>query len=160
MATWPHDLAAATALLRDYTHFLLHNPVAPVEVCVGDFARELEALPQRYSGDHSGAVFLAWRGEEPVGCLIVRMLQGQTEAAELKRLFVKDESRGQGAGKALLHAGIDWAQQQNASEVLLDTVPAVMPQAVRLYESMGFCLSPPHNQKPLVGIVWYRLTLR
>ena len=58
-------------------------------------------------------------------------------ACLLDRMVVLPEYRGKGVGKALTRAVIDFARQNDAVKVWLDTSPK-LAEAVALYESMGF----------------------
>jgi hypothetical protein len=41
----------------------------------------------------------------------------------------------------------------------LDTVPAAMPEANRLYEAMGFRRVERYNKNPVADVVFFRLGL-
>lgn len=66
-----------------------------------------------------GLFMLAWRGEEPVGCVGVRLLSA--EIAELKRMFVTPAVRRLGYGSELIAAAERAALGLGASVMRLDT---------------------------------------
>ena len=76
----------------------------------------------------------------PSGVAQVRFRHGLWFAAEdclLEDLFVRDDARGQGVGRALVQATIDLARERGCRRVELDVNDA-NPPAVALYESLGF----------------------
>ncbi len=54
---------------------------------------------------------------------------------ELSSLHVSQELRGQGVGKKLLHAAVQWARGQGAKRLYISAHPAVESQA--FYRAMG-----------------------
>ncbi|MBA3046453.1 MAG: GNAT family N-acetyltransferase [Candidatus Thermoplasmatota archaeon] len=58
-------------------------------------------------------------------------------ACLLDRMVVHPEYRGKGVGKTLTRAVIDYARQNKAAKVWLDTSPKLV-EATALYENMGF----------------------
>ena len=76
----------------------------------------------------------------PSGVAQLRFRYGLWYAAEdclLEDLFVRDDARGQGVGRALVQATIDLARERGCRRVELDVNDA-NPPAVALYESFGF----------------------
>ena len=75
----------------------------------------------------------------PLGVAQVRFRFGVWWAAtdcELEDLFVSEEARGQGLGRALVQAVIDAARERGCRRVQLDVNDA--NRALGLYESFGF----------------------
>lgn len=66
----------------------------------------------------------------------------------MKRLFVKDEFRGQKIGVKLIEKLITEAKQIGYKKIRLDTFPAKMGKAVSLYESYGFREIAPYYHNP------------
>jgi GNAT superfamily N-acetyltransferase len=83
----------------------------------------------------AGAFFVVRRGEQVVGSVGVERLDERT--AELHRLYLDAELRGQGTGRALTEAVLDWCRARGIARLILwsDTRFA---QAHRLYLRMGF----------------------
>lgn len=111
-------------------------------VCSHRLAEEIAALPGPYA-QPAGALFLAWAddGDGPVGCIGVRPHHGH--AAEIKRLYVRPEARGTGAGRMLIQAAIQCARGLGYGEVLVTTLPDSMPVAASMYERLGFEVAGP-----------------
>jgi putative acetyltransferase len=158
-AEWPGDEAAATALLRNYANFLLHNPAGPVNICLEGYARELASLPELYS-EPNGTLLLAFIKDEPAGCVAIKVRHDRPGATEMKRLWVDPTYRGKRIGELLIDAAIGWSRDHGHDTLLLDTVPEAMPQAVALYRAMGFKETARHNKNPVHGLMFFERTLR
>jgi GNAT superfamily N-acetyltransferase len=61
----------------------------------------------------------------------------EAEDCWLEDLFVRDDSRGQGLGRALTEAAIERARERGCARIELDANEA-NPAAVGLYEALGF----------------------
>lgn len=72
----------------------------------------------------------------------------------MKRLWVRPGGRGLGIGRALAQSVLDRAVAAGCPAIYLDTVPAVMATAHRLYLELGFTPCAPYNQNPIEGIVY------
>ena len=59
------------------------------------------------------------------------------EMADLNRVIVQPDVRGQGIGASLVRAGVDWASAVGAHRMLLEVQPGNEP-AVALYRRLGF----------------------
>ncbi len=161
--TSPATLAAARELLLEYGHFVAAHPNVAT-FCFGTLQQEADGLPGSYLNQRGGAIvagtpqklpekwlgFVAWRSL-PVPDL--------AHAWELKRLWIRPESRGSGLGRILVQAVIDRAISAGKSILLLDTSPDAMPAAYRLYRDMGFLECPAYNGLSLNGIVYLRKDL-
>lgn len=115
------------------------------------FREELAAFPTIY-GPPGGAMLLLMDGEDCVGCVGIRALEG--DAAELKRMYVAPTSRGQGFGRLLLDAACGAARELGYARVRLDTVPS-MQSAIRLYRAAGFSEIPPYRYNPRPGALYF-----
>jgi putative acetyltransferase len=78
-------------------------------------------------------------GDRLVGC---GACVNHGEYGELKRMFVRPESRGQGVGRALLAALEAHAVQAGLTWLRLETGTA-QPEAIRLYEQAGYTRRGP-----------------
>ncbi|MFC0496846.1 GNAT family N-acetyltransferase [Streptomyces mutabilis] len=84
--------------------------------------------------------------------------------AEIRMLAVARETRGRGAGEALVRACVDRARAvEGCVRVVLSTQRAMRP-AHRLYERLGFVRTPDRDWNPLPGLdditlLAYALTL-
>ncbi|HVH23217.1 MAG TPA: GNAT family N-acetyltransferase [Pseudonocardia sp.] len=84
----------------------------------------------------AGALLLARSGGRAVGVVGVRGLG--PGVAELKRMYVTPAARGLGAGRALLDAAVTTASGLGFRVLQLQTRPADMAVAHRLYRERGF----------------------
>lgn len=91
-----------------------------------------------------GSFLLAYLNGEPVGCV---GLKGPGPVAEIKRLWVSDNARGQGLAKRLMNAVEAEAVMLGMHTLRLDTNSA-LPEAVKLYQSTGWKEIPRFNDDP------------
>ena len=84
---------------------------------------------------HIHDVFVAYDGELPIGCAAFKKYSEIT--AEVKRVFVKKEYRGQGIAKLLMEQVEHKAREKGYQELILETgMP--MKSAIGLYSSIGY----------------------
>ena len=143
------DWTTARALIERYAQLLA------VDLSFQDFAKELDALPYEY-GPPTGAFFLAFERDSPVGCVGLRRVSATV--AEIKRLFTVPEYRGFGVGRQLAERIIQAGRTLGYSRLLLDTLPT-MTEAQDLYESLGFRHTEPYRFNPIAGTVFLALDL-
>ncbi|MHB1341532.1 MAG: GNAT family N-acetyltransferase [Coriobacteriia bacterium] len=126
----PAALADVRALLLQYRAWL--GPL----VGTTTLTEEIASLPEPYAPP-GGALLLARDGTgQAAGCVGVR--RHSECACEIKRLFVREDSRGHGLGRALARAGMDQARAMGYSEMYLITLPDVMDNAISMYRGLGF----------------------
>ena len=89
--------------------------------------------------NYYAAIWIATLNGDVVGSIALRDLGNDT--LELKRMYLRTESRGRGAGRRLLATALDWARANGAATVKLDTTEA-METARALYEANGFVRVP------------------
>jgi GNAT superfamily N-acetyltransferase len=95
-----------------------------------------------------GAWLVAYAGEEPVGCGGIKRLGDS--AAEIKRVFLREDARGRGAGRALMVALEDAARDLGYSRVRLDTGDR-QPEALALFRAIGFREIADYNGNPFAS---------
>ncbi|AAQ60619.1 Ribosomal protein S18 acetylase RimI [Chromobacterium violaceum] len=90
--------------------------------------------------------FAVIRGEEgaALGCGAVCCA---AEYGELKRVFVKPESRGMGAARALLSFLEEQARARGCETMMLET-GIHQHEAIRLYQRAGYDFCPPFGDYP------------
>ena len=135
------ELDATRAIIREYAASL------GVDLCFQDFDAELASLPGAY-GEPRGAQLLVTVGNALAGCCALRPLE--TNACEIKRLYVRPAFRGPGLGRQLAEAMLDCARRAGYDCVLLDTLTE-MEAARALYQELGFEEVPPYHHNPLSG---------
>ena len=148
-ADTPSELEAVGLLFRQYETFL------NVDLRFQHFEEELACLPGQYAPP-SGALLIAFVGDQPAGCVALRRLD--TSACEMKRLFVRPEVRRTGLGRRLAQEIIAWAREIGYTVMRLDTLDR-LAEAMRLYESLGFRRTAPYYHNPLPGVVYWALDL-
>jgi GNAT superfamily N-acetyltransferase len=148
------DVAAVRRLMEAYGAYLAANPAGAANICLEGYGHELEGLPGEYA-----VLLLAWVDGEAAGCVAMRTLPVGERACEMKRLWVEGAFRGLGLGRRLVEEAIGWAKRMGFEAMYLDTVPAAMPEANRLYEAMGFRRVERYNKNPVADVVFFRLGL-
>ena len=78
---------------------------------------------------------IARDGHAAVGCGALR--RRTASIAEVKRVFVRRDSRGQGIARAIMHELEQLARDAGFNEIWLET-GLRQPAAIRLYESLGY----------------------
>jgi putative acetyltransferase len=151
--TQPEDIDAVRGLFREYAEAL------GVDLCFQQFDEELASLPGDYAPPR-GALFLATIDGHPAGCCALRPLDNADypNAAEMKRLYVRDRFRGSGLGRELAEAILAAAREAGYSCVLLDTLDD-MEAARALYEELGFKDIPPYYHNPIPGAHYLKADL-
>jgi ribosomal protein S18 acetylase RimI-like enzyme len=114
---------------------------------------DLEQLdhPDVHILPNSGAIFLAKLNDEIVGT--VAMVKTGEGTFELAKMSVTPAVQGRGAGQLLAEAAIDYARQQNAHLIWLESNRRAKA-ALRLYERVGF------REVPLIPSPYARADIR
>lgn len=130
-----------------------------VDLCFQGFEAELASLPGDYATPR-GALLLAQVDGALAGCCALRPMDNSDypNAAEMKRLFVRQAFRGLGLGRQLSEAILDEARRAGYSCVLLDTLDD-MEAARALYEDLGFVEIPPYYHNPYAGAHYLKVDL-
>ncbi|MGO9339522.1 MAG: GNAT family N-acetyltransferase [Terracidiphilus sp.] len=152
-------VAQARELLLEYGRFVIAQPGA-ARFCFGSLEKEAARLPHSYL-DQGGGCLMAHVDQDPAGFVAWRTIPDRVEqdAWELKRLWVRPVARGLALGRALTQAVLDRAAAHGRKAVYLDTAPASMGAAHRLYLEMGFEPCAPYNDNPVEGLAWLRKAL-
>ncbi len=152
-ALTPADLAQVHAIFREYAQSL------KVDLCFQNFDEELSSLPGEYA-EPRGALLLAHVNGEVAGCCALRPLDSSdySNAAEMKRLYVRQPFRGLGLGRQLAEAILDAARHAGYACVLLDTLDD-MEAARALYEDLGFEEVPPFYHNPHAGAHYLKVDI-
>jgi ribosomal protein S18 acetylase RimI-like enzyme len=141
----PADADPLRELFREYFAWL--GP----EGWFTDVEAEIAALPGGYE-----ALLVARMDSGPVGCVALKPLPDGT--SEMKRLYVRPDARGSGAGRALVEASIVRARELGYAVMRLDTLPR-MDAARSLYTSLGFRPIERYNDNPIEGVLFFELDL-
>jgi putative acetyltransferase len=150
-AVSPEEVSRARFLFEEYARGL------GISLCFQNFEKELAELPGAYSPP-SGRLLLAFDEENLAGCVALRKIS--EGACEMKRLYVRPEFRGHGRGRALALKIIEEARILGYERICLDTLSAQMPEAIRMYRSLGFREIEPYYENPVEGALFMELTLK
>jgi GNAT superfamily N-acetyltransferase len=160
-ATHAHALEQARTLMLEYGRFVIAQPGA-ARFCFGALEREAAGLPQSYLEQGGGCLlaqvagnpegFVAWRAIEPTDKV-------EADAWEMKRLWVRPSARGLGLGRKLSQAVLDRARAARRKAVYLDTAPASMGAAHRIYLELGFEPCGAYNNNPVEGLAYLKKRL-
>lgn len=149
----PAELDAVRDIFREYASTL------GVDLCFQGFDAELAQLPGDYA-EPRGALLVAVVEGAVAGCCALRPLDtaDYSNAAEMKRLYVRKAFRGFGLGRSLAEAILDAARLRGYACVLLDTLDG-MESARALYTDLGFEEIPPYYHNPVAGSHYLKVDL-
>lgn len=88
------------------------------------------------------AAFLALAGGRPIGGAGLKRAAADT--GEIKRMYVVESGRGQGAGGALIEALEAEARKRGCKNMVLETGEHLV-EAMRLYARYGYAVIPPYG---------------
>ncbi|HEX9901556.1 MAG TPA: GNAT family N-acetyltransferase [Acidobacteriota bacterium] len=143
------DYALAKALFLEYAGDI------GLDLSFQDFDRELAGLTAQYGPTEGGILLLSVEGR-PAGCVAVRRFE--KDIAELKRMYVRPASRGQGFGRRLGEEALALARRLGYQAIRLDTLLS-MGEALALYRSFGFVEIEPYRFNPVLGAKYFELRL-
>jgi putative acetyltransferase len=152
--TTPAELNATRGIFEEYAAQL------GIDLCFQNFDAELAGLPGDYAAPQ-GILFLATVDGAIAGCCAMRPLQrvDYSDAAEMKRLYVRPAFRRLGLGRQLTEAIVDAARVAGYHHLLLDTL-SDMESARALYADLGFEAIPPYYHNPIAGAHYLKLALQ
>lgn len=149
-AATPQQIEQARALFLEYAQSLGFS------LCFQSFDQELAELPGDYAPP-DGRLLLALRGGRAAGCVALHKIGDGI--CEMKRLYLRPELRGSGAGRALAERIIAEARSIGYRTMRLDTVAGTMDAAIALYRRLGFRPIAPYRPNPVPGALYMELTL-
>ena len=110
-----------------------HDPHFPKHLC----DRLYEIWIEKSCLDPTQAVFVADRQGEPVGFIACNQIN--RELGQIGLIGVAPEMQGQGVGRQLIQASLDWFEQQGLESAMVVTQGRNVP-AQRLYQKKGFVI--------------------
>ena len=88
-------------------------------------------------------VIVCYVDDKPIGCGAFK--EYEPGKAEIKRMFVLPEYRGQGVGLNILKELEQWAAELGYAECILETGKK-QPEAIRLYQKGGYAIIKNYGQ--------------
>jgi ribosomal protein S18 acetylase RimI-like enzyme len=149
------DVLEARGLFEEYAVWL------GIDLCFQNFDKELAELPGQYLPP-DGRLFLATQDNQIAGCVALRKIDSEQVGygiAEMKRLYVRPQFRGQGVGRSLTEAVIEAAREIGYRRIRLDTLPGKMDHAIAVYRSLGFKNIAAYYNNPVEGAAFMELEL-
>jgi putative acetyltransferase len=144
------QIAQARELFLEYAQSLGFS------LCFQSFDKELAELPGAYAAP-AGRLLLAEVDGRLAGCVALHRLEDKI--CEMKRLYLRPQFRGKGAGRALTDAILAEARSIGYQRIRLDTVEPVMKDAVAMYRRIGFREIAPYCENPMDGALYMELIL-
>ena len=139
------ELDAVRELYREYRAYIESlYPIRPFE------DGEIAGLPGRYR------LFVLRRDGQVSGCVAWHVLGDGV--AEMKRLYVRPATRGQGGGRRLAELVIADVRREGYQVLRLDTLEA-MTGAIALYRSLGFTEIENYHGRPLPWALFFELRI-
>jgi DNA-binding MarR family transcriptional regulator len=133
------NLAEARLLLSEYYE--------AIQVVV----RDTPAGMRKLLTDENGGIWIAYVGETPAGCVVLRPLPSIAGAAECKRLYVRPQFRGKKLAKLLMEALEAFATGLGLTWVYLDTKDD-LEVAIEMYYRRGYEPCERYNDNPQATI--------
>jgi ribosomal protein S18 acetylase RimI-like enzyme len=151
--TTPREIGMTREIFSEYAEQV------GVDLSFQNIAAELQQLPGEYAAPN-GALFLAMVDGQVAGCCALRPLPtaDHVNAAEMKRLYVRQPFRRLGLGRQLVETVLDAARIAGYHSVLLDTL-SDMESARALYHELGFTDIAPYYHNPLAGSHYLKAVL-
>ena len=145
----PGEHGEARRLIEEYVESL------DVDLGFQEIEKELADFPGAYAPPR-GRFILAVIDDRAVGCVAVRSFE--EGCCEMKRLYVRPEARGLGAGRLLAVAAVEAGRELGYRRMRLDTL-SDMEAARALYRSLGFREIEPYRFNPMPGTSFMELDL-
>ena len=136
--------------------FLEYGSSLGFNLCFQSFDQELAGLPGDYAPPE-GVLLLAEYEGALAGCVALHKIE--PHICEMKRLYLRPQFRGRGAGRALAETIIWEARAIGYRRMRLDTVEPVMQDAVALYRHLGFIEIAAYRPNPIPGAMYMELEL-
>ena len=146
----PLQIAQTRELFVEYGNSLGFN------LCFQSFDEELAGLPGDYAPP-DGRLLLAEYNSALAGCVALHKLE--PHVCEMKRLYLRPQFRGKGAGRALAETIIWEARAIGYRRMRLDTVEPLMQNAVALYRHLGFTEIAAYRPNPIQGAMYMEVEL-
>ncbi len=143
-------------LYAEYADLLVKtDPVFARSLVQQNYDEEIEHLEDKY-GLPKGRIYLVYVDGTLAGC--VGMKPSDETHAELKRLYVREEFRGEKIGTRLTQRIMADAREENYQYLRLDTLPG-LKSAIRIYRELGFYDVEPYYDCLVPGTIFMEIKL-
>ena len=143
-------------LYKEYADMLVKtDPVFTKSLEQQNYDEEIEHLEEKY-GLPKGRIYLLYLDGSLAGC--VGMKPSDETHAELKRLFVRPEFRGNNLGERMVRRIMDDAREEGYAFLRLDTLPG-LKSALKLYRRLGFYEVEPYYNCLVPGTIFMEIAL-
>jgi GNAT superfamily N-acetyltransferase len=155
-AATPSDWDAAARLLAEHQQWVADALDLDLTAAQPEAGGEFTD-PASFYRPPDGALVLVRSGQQPIGIVGIHRYAGTV--GELKRMYVQPAARGHGIGRVLVTAALAAAAELGFTELWLQTEPATMAAAHRLYRDAGFVDIPPYHDLGIAGVATLGLRL-
>jgi putative acetyltransferase len=114
---------------------------------IGVVARDDRAALLHYLSDPQIAIWVAYSGHAPVGCILYHPLPQIDSAGEMKRLYVRPAYRGFGVARLLLQTAEEFAKERQITWLYLDSKDDLF-DAIAFYRRHGYRPCARYNDNP------------
>lgn len=114
---------------------------------IGVVAQDSADAMRTALANRSASMWLAYVGEAPAGCVVLKALSTRENAAECKRLFVRPAWRRRGLADALMDELEEHASRGAFRWVYLDSKDD-LAEAIALYRRRGYSPCERYNSNP------------
>ena len=135
--------------------FLEYAKSLNFDLCFQNFDEEISDLKSEYT-DNGGCILLCYEDDKLAGCVGLRRFENNI--CEMKRLYLRNEFRGKGIGKALVDKIILISKEYGYEKMRLDTIET-MKEAISIYKKIGFEEIKPYRENPVEGVIYLELAL-
>jgi len=113
--------------------------------------RDTPNTVQNFLTNPDSSLWIAYLGNTPAGCVVLRPLKAFRRAAECKRLYVRAQFRRRGTAEALLDAMENYARSSSLRWIYLDSKDDLQV-AIALYRQRGYKPCKRYNDNPQATI--------
>ena len=136
-------------LIIEYTQLLNRD------LSFQNLEEELKDPGKKYTPPE-GELLIAIEEGKILGMVAYHKLNEKT--CEMKRLYVKPDTRGKRIGDELVREIISHARDEGYSEMVLDTIKPLKP-AINLYKKYGFEECEPYYNNPMDDVIYMKKEL-
>ncbi len=134
MAEW---IVEQTDLYHPISQTLIHKLAHELASMYSEDEEVTNAYLNEMKPEERSVFLVVFDNHVPIGCGMIHALHGETDTAEVKRMYVEPDYRSKGVGAVLLTALEEQAESLGYVKMKLET-GKIQYAAIRLYEKMGY----------------------